>query len=104
MNTAAVKSTTVDPACMEAACVKTASVEAATAVETTTTMTTTTTTMTTATMTATTTTTGRIRQGERCCRKRKDSGKRQPQFASFEHTTLHAFHGGSESRLRKRFN
>jgi hypothetical protein len=97
MNTAAVKSTTVDPACMEAACVKTASVEAATAVETTTTMTTTTTTM-------TTTTTGRIRQGERCCRKRKDSGKRQPQFASFEHTTLHAFHGGSESRLRKRFN
>jgi hypothetical protein len=90
MNTAAVKSTTVDTACMEAACVKTASVEAATAVETTTTM--------------TTATTGRIRQGERCCRKRKDSSKRQPQFASFEHTTLHAFHGGSESRLRKRFN
>jgi hypothetical protein len=103
MNAAAVKSTgveTMKSARVETATVKSTSVKTATTVEAASVEPAA---VTTATMTAAT---SRISQvGDRCChnRGRNDRDKRQQHIAGFEHTTLHPFHGGPESRQRKRF-
>jgi hypothetical protein len=101
MNASAVKSTTVETASVETATMETTTVEAASvepAAVTTATMTT---------AAAVTAATSRISQiGDRCCHNRgcNDRDKRQQHIASFEHTTLHPFHGGPQGRQRKRIN